>query len=248
MKFRLKRSTRVLLSTSAAGVLLVAAAGPGLAHQSNGQGDANVDSRVSVESRPGVNSFDADLDELNGSGDSGDVRIEARGSDRVTVSVETEGVSPGVPHAQHLHIGGEFECPTRRADQNGDDLISTAEGKPAYGGVRITLTTEGDTSAGSALAVGRFPVADANGQIDYERTLELPEDVSVQDLRSATFVQHGITGLFGDPSSFDGSPRSSLTGDLPIEATIPASCGEVSPSNLGLGLVDDLLDDLGLGL
>lgn len=244
MKLELQRSTKVLLSTSAAGVLLLAAAAPALGHQSNSRAGANVDSEVNVDSssssRGGLlnlfSDFNASLDALNGSGDSGDVSIDTHSGRRVTVRVETEGVSPNLPHAQHIHIGGRNECPTRGDDQDNDGFISTAEGQPAYGPVAVTLTTKGDVSADSALAVSRFPVADQNGEIDYERTFTLPEGVDANDLRNGVVVQHGISAIFGDALAFDGDRPASLDDSLPFEAVVPASCGELSQGLLSGGL------------
>ena len=39
-----------------------------------------------------------------------------------------------------------------------------------YGDVFMSLTTNGDASAESGLAVDRMPVADDSGRIDYDRT------------------------------------------------------------------------------
>ena len=64
-----------------------------------------------------------------------------------------------------MHIHGKeqalAECPSLAAA--GDDgLIDTLDGLPAYGGILVSLTTEGGTGAaldGDALALDRFPVA-----------------------------------------------------------------------------------------
>lgn len=240
---------KMLLSTAAAAGLLLALSAPALAHQpsnSSPRVDASADSQVSVgdsESRGGVSSLSADLDALNGSRDRGDVSVEAHGPNRVTVSVRTTGVSPNAPHAQHIHIGGRSECPTERDDVDNNGLVTTAEGQAAYGPIGVSLTTEGDVSADSALAVSRFPTANENGVVDYERTFSLPEGVTVQDLREGVVVQHGIAELFADSSAFDGDAASSVNPDLPLEAVIPASCGQLSESSiLGLEIIDELLN------
>ena len=169
------------------------------------------------------------LSPLNGSGATGRVEIEASGSE-VTVSLETQGVSPGLPHAQHIHIGGQNVCPPPSAGGQSEptNLIDTVEGQPFYGAVEVSLTTEGDVGAASGLAVDRFPIADAGGSYVYERTFDLPEGVSVDDLIDGVIVVHGISTLFGDPAAYDGAPRSALAPDMfPLEATIPAACGEL---------------------
>jgi LPXTG-motif cell wall-anchored protein len=103
----------------------------------------------------------------------------------------------------------------------------TKEGQPAYGPVMVSLTTEGDVSMQSGLAVDRFPVADANGNVNYSRTFQLPEGVTAQDIDKGVIVQHGISKLFGDPNQYDGDKVISLDPSLPLEATIPATCGKI---------------------
>lgn len=177
------------------------------------------------------------LSQLNNSGDRGDARFELNG-DQLTVSLRTYGASPNLPHAQHLHIGGtRHECPTLgNDDTNNDGFISSAEGTPSYGPVQVSLTTSGDVSSKSGLAIDRFPVADANGTVNYRRTFTLPEGVKAEDIKNAVVVQHGISELFNDPAKYDGAMRSTLDASLPFEATVPASCGKLLPlfdSNLG---------------
>lgn len=175
--------------------------------------------------------YQANLNALNGSGDSGTATVTVDG-DQVTVKVNTTDVSPGLPHAQHFHIGGTNTCPTADADEDDDDIINTAEGQPAYGEVKVSLTTEGDTSADSALAVDRFPVAE-NGTINYERTFTLPEGVTADDVSNAVVVQHGLSELFEDKAKYDGEKKSSLKEDLPLEATVPALCGALTAMPTG---------------
>lgn len=165
---------------------------------------------------------------LNGSGASGNVTIEVDGTS-VTARVETSGVSPSLPHAQHIHIGGRNVCPPASAATQSPprDLIDTVEGMPFYGGIKVSLTTEGDVTADSGLAVDRFPVATAAGTYVYERTFELPAGVTATDLVDGVVVVHGISELFADPAAYDGEPRSSIAPMLPLEATIPALCGEL---------------------
>lgn len=166
----------------------------------------------------------ANLSALNGSGASGSAEVQIDGN-QVTVTVTSSGVSASLPHAQHVHIGGQNQCPTDAADTDGDGLINTAEGQPAYGAVQISLTTEGDVGVDSALAVDRFPAANADGSYTYERTFELPSGVAMEDLQNGVVVVHGFAGLSGDPTMYDGDAPSSLDPSLPLEATIPVLCG-----------------------
>lgn len=172
--------------------------------------------------------FQADLSPLNNSGSSGRATVDVRGN-TVTVSVQSRGVSANLPHAQHIHIGGQNQCPPPSASTGSEpmDLIDTAEGQPFYGEVKVSLTTEGDTGAGSALAVERFPVATNGATVNYQRTFELPDGITVEDVRNGVIVQHGISELFGDEAQYDGEPKSSLDPSLPLEATIPTNCGKL---------------------
>ncbi len=109
------------------------------------------------------------------------------------------------------------------------------EASGEYGNVFMALTTEGDASADSGLAIDRMPVASASGHVDYNRTFsadEVPEGL-VEQLSEVHVVQHGI--------DVNGNGRYDLAGagvstfaenlgipDIPEEATNPASCGVVT--------------------
>lgn len=178
--------------------------------------------------------YRANLSQLNNSGDRGNARFELKGN-QLTVSLRTYGASPNLPHAQHFHIGGErHECPTvGNDDTDHDGFISSVEGTPSYGPVRISLTTSGDVSAASGLAIDRFPIADAHGMVDYHRTFTLPEGINADDIKNAVVVQHGISELFNDLAKYDGEKRSTLDASLPFEATVPASCGKLTEISHG---------------
>jgi len=177
----------------------------------------------------GSEMYRTNLSTLNGSGSSGNAHVQVNG-DQVTVNIRTRGASPNLPHAQHLHIGGDRnECPTLGgSDTDNDGFISSVEGLPSYGPVQVSLTTSGDVSASSGLAVTRFPVADAHGMVNYQRTFTLPNGVDAEDIKDAVIVQHGISELFEDPTMYDGEKRSSLDPALSFEATVPAVCGALT--------------------
>lgn len=165
----------------------------------------------------------------NGSSVDGTAAVMLDGM-QLTVMVDVSGHSPGLPHAQHIHFepGGEAPvCPTADADADGDGLITTAEGQPAYGGVQVSLTTEGDFGADSALAVDRFPVAEDDGSVTYERTFELDQATvdQLMQMEQVVVALHGID--LDDSGQYDGDAPSSLDPSLPLEATIPAACAEV---------------------
>lgn len=175
----------------------------------------------------------ASLEALNDSGTSGDAMLELHGSE-ATVSINVSGAAATFmdgpfPHAQHIHIAGDGVCPGPEADENGDGAVSTVEGQPFYGEIGTSLTTEGDTGADSALAVERFPGGES---YNYERTFEL-NDATAEALADGTavVVVHGV-----DPANLSteaAEAMSELDPELPLAATLPAACGEVSVSQMG---------------
>ncbi len=174
----------------------------------------------------GGHKFTAQLTPLNGSGASGNATVTLNGN-QATVNIQSQGLTPGQPHAQHIHIGGEFVCPTAAADTDGSGAISTVEGQPFYGPVEVSLTTSGDVSADSALAVDRMPAANSAGAVAYSRTFTLPAGITAADIEGGSIVQHGHD--FNGNGKYDFSAgKSSLDPSLPFEATVPAACGELA--------------------
>ncbi|MGH3952226.1 MAG: hypothetical protein ACRDSE_24455 [Pseudonocardiaceae bacterium] len=178
-------------------------------------------------------SFQASLDGLNKVEGSGQAMIQLDG-DEATVTLSYSGLAETFmdgpfPHAQHIHIGAKGECPDQSFDENGDGVVSTVEGQPAYGKIGTSLTTEGDTGADSGLAVERFPGGPSN---EYERTFTLNEE-SAQSVREGTgvIVVHGL-----DPSTLSTEAqeaKSELDDSLPLAATAPALCGTLTASQMG---------------
>ncbi|UFU06567.1 NPXTG-anchored protein [Ruania halotolerans] len=175
----------------------------------------------------------ASLESLNDSGTTGEAMIELNGSE-ATVSINVSGAAATFmdgpfPHAQHIHIGADGVCPDPSADTDGDGAVSTPEGVPFYGEVSTSLTTEGDTSADSALAIDRFPGGDA---YTYERTFELNDDTAAALADgTAVVVIHGV-----DPANLSeeaAEKMSPLNEELPLAATLPAACGTVNVSQMG---------------
>lgn len=153
-----------------------------------------------------------------------------RTEDSVRVYIEADGVTAGVPHAQHIHGIGLSRCPAadERDDRVDDGLIDTVEGIEDYGSVQTALTTDGDASPDSALATDRFPVTD-DGSYVYDRTFQIGEEISedvAEDLESHSIVVHGAD-LNGNGELDFASGPSSLSDDLPLEATVPVACGEI---------------------
>jgi hypothetical protein len=168
--------------------------------------------------------FKANLTELNDSGAKGIARLGLEG-DELTTKINSRGFSANLPHAQHIHGEEEAknECPPATADNDGDGLVSTLEGLPFYGPIRVSFTTEGDTSPASGLALDRFPTANPGGSFRYKETFEIPSEVAT-NLGELHIVQHGVD-LNGN-GVYDG-PVSAL--GVPLEAELPATCGVIKP-------------------
>ena len=169
----------------------------------------------------------AKLRPLNNSPVTGTSTVTVDGR-RVDVSVDAKRLLKKMPHAQHIHFGAQarHECPTVRDDDNADHRLNTAEGLPAYGDVRVSLTKRGDTSPGSALAVTRFPTA-PNGRIAYDRAGIWTQREVARAIRQgeAVVVVHGIDHNHNGKYDFRGAGRSELDPSLPAEATDTVACG-----------------------
>ena len=156
-----------------------------------------------------------------GSNVTGTARLTVDGT-RVHVIIHVRGLTPNLPHAMHIHgiLGDANMCPPPSADANGDGLISLEEGAPFYGPVNTSFTTSGDTSAASALALERFPVADNHGNLNYNRTFTIPQNV-LDSLGSLHIVVHGL--------ALDGNSEGPVGGyDTLFEAVLPVACGTIS--------------------
>ena len=141
--------------------------------------------------------------------------------------IKAKGLLADHPHAAHIHFGEQarHECPTLADDTNGDRELSTAEGLPAYGGIALSLTTSGDTSPASALAIDRFSTA-PKGMIDFEREEDFATAPGVAEaiaMGKGVVVIHGLDRN-GD-GTYSGDRMSELDPSLPAEATDPALCG-----------------------
>jgi hypothetical protein len=213
--------SRTLLAVPAAAVILLAVPGAALADES-----------VHVQ-----------LDALNHSGASGTATLTAMSDGDLKVSIDSKGLVPNSPHAQHLHgstMGMDFHCPDMSADKNHNGYVSTEEGMPVYGNIFISLTTKGDVSPKSGLAIDRMPTADADGNLSYDRTIpaaDLPAG-TIAHLKDLHIVEHGIDANNNGKYDLQGLGESTLAKSagikgIPEEATDPATCGMVSGAAAG---------------
>jgi len=146
-----------------------------------------------------------------------------------TFTVTTTGLDndeASLVHAMHIHAGGKGVCPPASAARlhNGHLTISTTDGINYYGPPVVALTTSGDTSPASILALPRYL---AGGNLHYSRTITLSPSVAAYIRRNnAVVVVHGIdydnTGIYSGVLE-----RSELDASLPATATAPALCGSL---------------------
>ena len=156
-----------------------------------------------------------------GSNVTGTARLKVDGT-QVHVNIHVRGLTPNLPHAMHIHgiLGDANVCPPSTADTNGDGLLSLEEGAPFYGPIDTSLTETGDTSPASGLALERFPVADDEGNLNYNRTFTIPQNV-LDSLGSLHIVVHGL--------ALDGNATGPVGGyDTLFEAVLPVACGTLS--------------------
>lgn len=161
---------------------------------------------------------------LNGTKVNGAVAVQLNGR-TAEVRFNATGLLAGAPHAMHFHAGAKGTCPSGSADKNRDGFVSVTEGHPFYGGIQTSLTTKGDTTPASGLAIDRFPTS-PKGTIAYHRTITLSAQAAAA-LRAgnAVFVVHGVDR--NKSGAYDGSVKSDLNPMLPMEATAPAGCGPI---------------------
>jgi hypothetical protein len=156
-----------------------------------------------------------------GSNVTGTATLKVDGT-QVHVNIHVRGLTPNLPHAMHIHgiLGDANVCPPASADTNSDGLVSLEEGAPFYGPIDTSFTETGDTSPASGLALERFPVANGAGNLNYNRTFTIPQNV-LDSLGSLHIVVHGL--------ALDGNAVGPVGGyDTLFEAVLPVACGTIS--------------------
>ena len=184
----------------------------------------------------------AELNPLNNSGVVGMAHARVTGGEVITrFALQAHGLTPDGPHAMHIHFGEQatHECPTFRQDTAPKDFrLNTAEGLPKYGPIAVSLTTSGDASPASALALDRMPVA-KDGHLRYARNGFGFSDVtdldgtvlSAKHVAAAVRGGEGVVVVHGIDYNEDGEYGDSLAGEselmagVPAEATDPVACG-----------------------
>jgi hypothetical protein len=180
----------------------------------------------------GSTTYMATLNPLNHASGSGMLMLQLTGNQAV-ITEDVKGLAATFmkapfPHVQHIHINGMGMCPTTSADKNGDGVVSTTEGGPAYGAIGTTLGLTGDTSPAAGTDI---KIAPSGAAFHYARTLTL-DAATVASIKAgkAVIVVHGL-----DPSTLSAKAQgepSELVPSLPLAATSPALCGPLAVSQM----------------
>lgn len=183
----------------------------------------------------------AELHAMNDSGVSGIARATVRQRNIRSMHVRANGISPEGAHAVHIHFGKQarHECPTL-ADDDGNFRLNVVDGVPAYGPVAVSLTTRGDTSPASALALDRMPSVE-DGKLRYHRegmrigrvAGAARDGGALSSWKVARAIRggQGVVVVHGNDYNgngrydLDGAGESELAAGVPAEATDPTACG-----------------------
>ena len=209
----------------------VATAAPGM-DKSNGKASKTV-------------SLKANLTELNFSGATGTATATVKNQKIENITVNATGLAPDAPHAIHIHYGDDArnECPTMaEATQtrvDGTPRLNTVDGLPAYGPIVVSLTTTGDTTPASGLALDRFPTS-TGGKLSYSRSNIEFTDVAgtgyegtgtAKQIADSIREGEGVLVIHGNDYNdngmydFESAGESELDGAFPAEGTDPTACG-----------------------
>lgn len=177
------------------------------------------------------NELTAELTQLNDSGASGTAWATVDGT-QVEISLETQGLLDGAPHAQHIHIGGQNTCPANDQEGSGfEGALQVSDAADQYGAIAVSLTMEpGETGPDAGLDVDNYPATASNS---YSRTIEVSEEVAQQIANGdGVVVVHGVD--HDGSGAYDGDTESDLDPSLPSEATDPAACGELNAAQMDM--------------
>jgi hypothetical protein len=197
--------------------------------------------------------YTSGLMQLNNSGASGVAHLALNGQ-TLQFRMSASGLTPNQVHPMHIHGKNNPEvaqCPTIAADTNHDGFISVVEGAPAYGPIKINLTspqTPFGTPPTPALfapfagtpTTTNFPKADATGHETFSQTYVFNNSqaaqqayASIMPLEDQHIVIHGAPA----PNSVDadafaalGSPVTGSPSTVSYDALLPVACGQIVKS------------------
>jgi hypothetical protein len=177
-------------------------------------------------------SYQATLGQLNGSSGAGTIEVHVTGNEAHVIlnvsGMPATFMDMPYPHVQHIHGGAQGTCPDPSADKDGDEVVSTTEGAPFYGGVLTTLSTSGDTSPAAAADIN---LAGQGAAYTIDRTFELnAETKAALEAGTAVVVVHGLDPATLSPAG--AAAKSDIAPQLPLAATSPALCGTLTAAQV----------------
>jgi hypothetical protein len=218
--------------------------------------EANVDDLLALVDTADEQHFVALMTSANNSGVNGVAFLTLDSDDRtLTIDAAGIGLEPNQEHPFHIHGFADdrpSELPTIDQDTDLDGFVETPEGEPVFGPVLLPLTTQDDPATGAvAPPVGTptFPVADANGVIEFRETYQFDLNNPAQ----AALFSELDDGLEGRGIQFHGLELPAGAGDgtgNEVNGTggyiagLPVANGIIH--DLPAGLTPDLLGTLGI--
>ncbi len=148
----------------------------------------------------------------------------------LTITINVEGVPPGIVHWQHFHgfkDNRDATCPTETADANHDGIIDLVETGPMSG---TTMVPFDDDPTGMQIARGTYPEASADGTSQYQKT------VSLKALEAAFVKAFGdqeldldrrVVFIHGVPAATQLPASVASLGTIPAPVTLPIACGKI---------------------
>lgn len=164
-----------------------------------------------------------------GEGISGTVSITPDG-EMLTIGLEAEGLPPGM-HLAHVHGFAEAEpadatCPDATADANGDGWVDLIETEERAGVTMIPFT---DDPASLAIQSESYPVADDDGRMSYDLTVDT---AALRDAVQAEFgtplaLTQRVVFIHGVPEGIELPDSMQSLEGVPASVTVPIACAQL---------------------
>jgi hypothetical protein len=181
----------------------------------------------------GAEEYTAELSPLNaeaiGRSASGTATFNIEG-DRLTITIEADGLAPDIIHLQHYHgfpDGTDATCPTPAADTNGDGIVDLLETEPMAGTTMVPFHAE---PASLEIPSKTYPIADAEGSVRYEQAVavgELKEALRSKFNGAGLDLEKRVVFIHGMPPDAELPESAQSLPDVPAQVTIPAACGTI---------------------
>jgi hypothetical protein len=173
----------------------------------------------------------------------------------LTIDAAALGLEPNQEHPFHIHGFADdhpSELPTINQDTDLDGFVETPEGEPVFGPVLLPLTQD-DPTLGTLVppvdGAPKFPIADANGVVEFSKTYQFdlndPEQAASFAELSDGLEGHGIQfhGLELPAGAGEGTGNE-VNGSGGYIAGLPVANGIIQ--ELPAGFSPALLDTLGI--